>query len=124
MWYGLVDPATGALISVGTIGMFPDGNLDAFDGIYDVHEFGLVAPNFATHLWSTTLRQLATRPAPVIVSRLDDFEAWLLSDPDFLLAWNALNATRKAQVRLGMRRILTRMLGSQVNRQQEETPEI
>jgi hypothetical protein len=124
MWYGLVDPATGALISVGTIGMFPDGNLDAFDGVYDVVEFGANRPNFATHLWSTTLRQLVVRPAPVIVSRLDDFESWLLADPDFLLAWNSMNATRKGQVRLGMRRILTRMLGSQVNRQQEETPEI
>ena len=124
MWYGLVDPATGELKSVGTIAMFPDGNLNAFDGIYDVIEFGETAPNFATHLWSTVLRQLVVRPAPIIVSRLDDFEAWLLADPDFLVVWNALNATRKAQVRLGLRRILTRMLGAQATRHESEPPEL
>ena len=124
MWYGLVEPTTGELKSVGTIAMFPDGNLNAFDGIYDVIEFGTTAPNFATHLWSMALRALIDRPAPVLVSRLDDFETWLLSDPDFLVVWNALNATRKAQVRLGIRRILTRMLGTQVNRHESETPEL
>lgn len=124
MWYGLVEPITGELKSVGTIAMFPDGNLNAFDGIYDVVEFGPTVPSFATHLWSTTLRQLVVRPAPIIVSRLDDFEAWLLADSDFLVAWNALNATRKAQVRLGIRRILTRMLGGQVNRRESESPEL
>jgi hypothetical protein len=123
-WYGLVQPDTGELKSVGTIAMFPDGNLDAFDGIYDVHVFGETQPDFAAFIWSLALRALIDRPPPVLVSRLDDVEGWLLADADFLLVWNALNATRRSQLRIGIRRIVQRLLGAQVNRQTDETPEI
>ena len=123
-WYGLVNPSNGELVSVGTIAMFPDGNLNAFAGVYDVVSFGAAAPDFAVKLWSAVLRALIDRPPPVLVSRLDDVEAWLLADADFLTVWNALNATRKSQIRIGIRRIVQRLLGAQVNRQQDETPEI
>lgn len=124
MWYGLVQPATGELVSVGTIAMFPDGNLNAFDGVYDVVEFGATQPNFALKLWSAALLALIDRPPPVLVSRLDDVEAWLLADTDFLLVWNNINATRRNQLRIGIRRIVQRLLGPQVNRAPEEAPEI
>lgn len=123
-WYGLVEPATGDLKSVGTVSMFPDGNLDAFDGVYDVHVFGETQPDFATKIWSLALRSLVDRPPPVIVSRLDDIEAWLLADDDFLLVWNNINATRRSQLRIGIRRIVQRLLGAQVNRRQEEPVEV
>jgi hypothetical protein len=124
MWYGLVDPATGTLVSVGTEAMFPEGNLDAFDGTYDVVEFGPDRPDFSAKIWSSTLRQLIDRPPPVLISRLDDYEAWLMADPDFALAWSGINAARRAQIRLGVRRVLQRLLGPQVNRHESETPEI
>ena len=123
-WYGLVRPETGELVSVGSAAMFPDGNLQAFAGIYDVVTFGETQPDFGAKLWSLNLRTLIDRPPPVLVSRLDDVEAWLLADPDWQAVWATLNATRRAQIRVGFRRILQRLLGAQVNRQQDETPEI
>ncbi len=123
-WYGLVDPATGELKSVGTAAMFPDGNLTAFAGIYDVVVFGEAQPDLGAKLWSLNLRTLIDRPPPVLVSRLDDVETWLLADPDWQAVWATLNATRRAQIRIGFRRIVQRLLGAQVNRSQDETPEL
>lgn len=123
-WYGLVDITTGELKSVGTAAMFPNGNLDAFDGIYDVHTFGETQPDFAAKLWSMALRSLIDRPPPVLVSRLDDVEQWLLADADYALVWANLNATRRNQLRIGLRRVVQRLLGAQVNRHQDEPAEI
>ena len=123
-YYGLVEPTSGNLVSVGTIAMFPDGNLDAFDGVYDVVEFGTTKPNFAFQLWNPTTRQMMTRPAPIIVSRVDDAWTWLLADPDFQTLWSSLNNNRKTTTELAVRRILSRMLGSQINRDQNEQPEL
>lgn len=123
-WYGLVQPATGDLVSVGTEAMFPEGNLNAFAGIYDVVPFGQTQPDFAAKLWSAALRSLIDRPPPVLVSRLDDVEAWLQADPDWTAVWTSLNTARRAQIRLGFRRILQRLLGAQVNRQTDEAAEI
>ncbi len=123
-WYGLVDPSSGNLVSVGTEAMFPDGNLNAFVGTYDTHVFGADRPEFSQSIWDKALRDLVPRPAPVWLSRIDDIEAWLTSDPDFLLAWNTLNATRKSQIRTGIRRIMKRLLGDRELRQESEPVEV
>jgi len=123
-WYGLVDPVSGDLVSIGTEAMFPNGDISAFTGVYDVLTFGGSAPDFAVHLWNPVTRALVPRPIPILISRLDDVEAWLLSDPDWLLAWNAMNATRRAQVRAGLRRVLAKVLGPQAFRQESQSVEI
>jgi hypothetical protein len=124
MWYGLVDPATGELKSVGTEAMFPDGNLDAFAGVYDVHAFGANQPDFATHRWSETTRTLEPRPAPVLVDRLDDIEQWLMADPDFAAAWQSMNQTQRTAIRTGIRRVLVRVAGGRRYRQTDEPAEL
>jgi hypothetical protein len=123
-WYGLVRPATGDLASVGTEAMFPDGDLNAFVGVYDVVSFGETPPNWAVKIWIAATRSLLDRPPPVLISRLDDIEAWLIADPDFALAWNSLNATRKTQVRTGLRRVMAKILGGQEWRQENDTVEL
>jgi len=123
-WYGLVDPTTGQLSGVGTQAMFPDGNLDAFDGVYDVVEFGTAPPDFSGKVWNPTERSLVDRPLPVWIDRLDDIEGWFLADPDFAAVWATLNATRKQQLRTGIRRVLARVAGGRRMRQAEEPPEL
>ena len=123
-WYGLVNPTTGDLVSVGTEAMFPDGNLDAFVGVYDRVDFGADAPDFAVKLWVAVTRSLIDRPPPVIISRLDDLDAWFLADADWLTAWNAMNAARKTQIRTGLLRVLARFLGNQQWRGESETVEL
>lgn len=124
MWYGLVDPASGDLVSVGTVSLFPDGNHDAFMGVYDVVEFGPERPNFSAYIWSPSLRRLIDRPLPVVVSRLDDFEALLVADADFGEIWANLNEQRRTKIRLGLRRVLGRLLGHKVSRLQDEPVEL
>lgn len=110
-WYGLVQPTSGDLVSVGTESMFPDGNIDAFTGVYDRVDFGAVAPDFAVNLWNPTTRALIPRPAPILVDRLNDIEAVLLADADWVAVWNALSTVRKTQIRTGFRRVLAFFLG-------------
>jgi hypothetical protein len=131
MWYGLVNPATGDLASVGTEAMFAGGapppagqQYTSGDASFDVIEFGATAPDWATLVWEAATRSVKPRPAPVLISRLDDVEAWLLADPDFAAAWAAMNATRKAQIRNGWRRVLARLIGGQQWRQEDEQVEI
>jgi hypothetical protein len=113
MWYGLVQPGTGDLVSVGTEAMFPDENINAFSGVYDRVDFGETRPNFAMQMWNPTTRLMVDRPAPLLISRLDDIETWLLADPDWLAVWQSLSQARKTQIRTGFRRVLNRLLGNQ-----------
>jgi len=124
MWYGLVEPITGDLVSVGTEAMFPGGNIDAFAGVYDRHDFGEVAPDFTGKLWSPVTRSIVNRPPPLLISRLDDIEAWLAADPDWSTAWSALNAARRNQIRNGLRRVLAVILGDHQWRGEEQTVEL
>ena len=123
-WYGLVDPASGELKGVGTIAMFPDGNLDAFTGVYDIEVFGETQPDFAGKVWNAVSRALVDRPAPVWLDRLDDIEAWLMSDADFASVWSTLSAARRTTIRTGIRRVLARVAGGRRFRQAEEAPEL
>lgn len=123
-WYGLADRTTGDLVSVGTEAMFPDGNIDAFQGVYDRIDLGTTAPDFSAKVWNPTTRQLLDRPAPILISRLDDIEAWLQADPDWSAAWNSLSQARKTQIRSGLRRVMAKVLNSQQWRQESERVEL
>lgn len=123
-WYGLVDPVTGELKGVGTEAMFPGGDIHSLDGTYDIHTFGENSPNFASSRWNNATRGLETRPAPVLIDRLDDIESWLMSDPDFSSAWNSMNQTQRTSVRIGIRRVLVRVAGARRYRQQGESAEL
>ncbi|MBA2707575.1 MAG: hypothetical protein H0U59_07210 [Gemmatimonadaceae bacterium] len=122
-WYGLVDES-GDLVSVGTEGMFEGGVMtDPYLG-YSVVTFGSNSPDFSVKVWNKVSRALVDRPVPLLISRLDDIEAWLQADPDWILAWNAMNATRKTQIRNGWRRVMARLLGGHQWRGEEESVEI
>lgn len=127
MWYGLVNPETGDLASVGTESMFEGGIVpglgEQYQG-YNVIVFGETAPNWSMLTWDVPTQSVVPRPAPVIISRLDDIEQWLLADPDFILMWNALNQTRKTQLRNGWRRVMARLLGQQQWRGESEDVEL
>ena len=129
MWYGLVNQTTNDLASVGTEAMFegkvyPGTTYTSGAQTFDVITFGETAPDWATLTWDAPTRSIKPRPAPVLISRLDDVEQWLLSDPDFLFAWNNLSATRKARLRDGWRRVVAKLLGGQVWRGESEEVEI
>jgi hypothetical protein len=126
-WYGLVNATTGDLVSVGTETMFEGGTAPQsgtqYQG-YDVLEFGETGPNWSTLQWQPSTRTVVPRPAPVLISRLDDIEAWLQADPDWLAVWNTLSQARRTQIRTGLRRILNRVMGPQQWRGESETVEL
>jgi hypothetical protein len=123
-WYGLVEPSTGNLVSVGTEALFPNGDLNAFTGVYEVVTFGETAPNWATQLWNATTRALVARPPQVFADRLDDIEAYFQNDADYMTVWNALSQTRKTQLRTGLRRVLGFFLGGARYRDESEAAEL
>lgn len=122
-WYGLVD-SSGDLVSVGTASMFEGGVVtDPYLG-YSVVTFGANSPDFSVKVWNKASKALVDRPVPLLISRLDDIEAWLMADPDFSVMFNALNTTRKTQCRNGWRRVMARLLGGQQWRDESESVEI
>lgn len=120
MWYGLINPDTGDLVGVGTETMMGPDTPDRLI----VHEFGAQPPNFETHLWNRDTRAMELRPVRVLIDRLDDIEAWLMSDPDFATVWNSLSAARRTTLRTGIRRVLLRVAGARRFRDQTEPPEL
>lgn len=104
-WYGLVDKTTGELQSVGTVIA-----TDAAER-FTVVDLGATQPDFGAFVWDKTTSAMKQRPAPVFVDRIDDIEAWLMADPDFMAAWNALSAAQKTQIRKGIRFVLARFIG-------------
>lgn len=123
-WFGLVDPANGNLVGVGTETMFPSGDPGTYDGPYDVHAFGVNQPDFAKQRWNESTKQLEPRPAPVLIDRLDDIEAWLMADADFANVWGTLTQARRTTIRTGIRRVLARVAGARRFRQQDEPAEL
>lgn len=119
-WYGLVDPNTGELKSVGTEAMFGPDTPAALQTV----EFGAERPDFGALQWDAATRTTKPRPAPVLIDRLDDIEAWLMADPDFASVWSSLSAARRTTIRTGIRRVLARVAGSRRFRQQNEPGEL
>jgi hypothetical protein len=118
-WIGLVDPDSGDLVSVGTDATIgPDTPTNLL-----VHDFG-AQPDFGTHVWDVSTRSLKARPAPVMKDRLDDIEAWLMSDSDFSQAWGTMNQQQRTAVRTGVRRVLVRVAGARRFREQSEAAEL
>lgn len=124
MWYGLIEPGSGSLVSVGTESMFPGGDIDAFIGVFDRHTFGETRPDFALYIWNPASRALVERPIPLLISRLDDIEAWLAADPDWVAGWQSMTPEMRQKVRQGLRKILNRLLGPQQWREQHEDVEL
>lgn len=123
-WYGLIDDATGDLVSVGTEAMFPGKDIANVPAGMTRHDFGADRPEFARKVWNAAQRRLDDRPAPVMRDRRDDLMAMFQADADFMVVWNALNATRKNQLRNGLRRVLAQFLGEQMMRRDDEPMEI
>jgi hypothetical protein len=123
-WFGVVQPSSGELLSLGTEAMFPNGDINAFVGRFDRVDFGETRPDFAVKRWNVTTRALEDRPLPVLISRLDDIEAWLQADADWVAVWTSLNAARRTQIRTGLRRILTRLMGPRTMREENEQAEL
>lgn len=94
------ETATGRLISIGDDDPLLPNGVNVVDvPNYDVN----------VHMWDQATRSVISRPPKVLRDRLVD----ILTDPrftdDFITMWNALNATRRTQLRNG----LIRLLGSQ-----------
>lgn len=117
-WYFFIRNDTGDLVSEGSA--IPEG-IDT--QVYEVRDVGS-RPDWTVKAWNPTLKTLYDRPLPILIDRLDDIEAWLLNDADFLAIWNTLNATRKQQVRTGIRRVLAKLLGTRQFRDESERVEV
>lgn len=114
MWHLIYRQDTGSLVSETSI---VPPNLDMrLYSVLDVDE----RPDWTVKAWNPETRQLYDRPLPVLIDRLDDIEALLLADDDFLATWNNLNATRKGQVRAGLRRVFAYLLGTKQFRRENE----
>lgn len=124
MWYGLIDDATGDLVSVGTEAMFPGKDTANVPAGMTRHEFGANRPDFAAKLWNAAQRRLDDRPAPVLRDRRDDLLAMFQANPDFMAVWSSLNAKRKTQLRTGIRDVLLAFLGAHVTREESEPVEL
>ena len=123
-WYGLIDDATGDLVSVGTEAMFPNGDIANVPAGTMRHEFGETRPEFAAKLWNASLRRLEDRPAPVLKDRRDDLFELFQQNSDFMAVWNSLNTNRRNQLRTGTRDVLLTFLGAHVTRQENEPVEL
>lgn len=104
-WYLFVEKSTGDLVSEGSV--VPE-KLDT--NRYDVQDVG-DRPDWTIKAWNPSQKALYDRPLPILIDRLDDIQARLLADPDFSAAWNAMNATRRTQLRTGVYRVLASILG-------------
>ncbi len=112
-WRAYYDSATGVLFSEGSGGWpatTPPG--------WAYREYP-ERPEIGQWMWNEATKDFIARPPKVLVDRLED----LINNPnyaDFLAVWNALNATRKAQIRAA----LIRLLGNHRFRNPGETTEI
>ena len=110
-WYAVYDTVTGHLQSVGEVlaSPMPDS----------LSILVLVSQPDSTVMWDDNTRQFIPRPAKVLIDRLDD----ILTNPNYSewqTVWNALNTTRKTQLRNAM----IRLLGGARFRNQSEPVEI
>jgi hypothetical protein len=117
-WYFFINNANGDLVSEGST--VPEG-IDT--DVYEVRDV-VTRPDWTVKSWNPTLKQLFDRPLPILIDRLDDIEARFLADPDFSAVWAALNATRKAQLRTGIMRVLASFIGARRFRQEDERVEV
>jgi len=117
-WYLFYRNDTGDLVSEGDA--IPAG-LDT--NIYTALDVG-TRPNWSLKSWNPTTHQVFDTPLPLIIDRMDDIQQRLLNDPDFITVWNGLNATRKQQLRTGMNRIFSILLGASRFRQEDEKFEV
>lgn len=117
-WYLFIRRSDGDLVSEGSV--VPD-KLDTDQ--YEVQEHP-ERPDWTVKAWNPSQKALYDRPVPILIDRLDDIEARFLADADFAAVWGALNATRKQQLRDGIKRVLASIVGGRRFRQENEQVEL
>jgi hypothetical protein len=126
-WFLFIQDDNGDLVSEGSA--VPAHLLGCMEGAADpacVHVVREVAerPDWTVRLWDRLTRQLVDRPIPVLIDRLDDIQARFLADADFAAVWNALNASRRTQLRQGVGRVLASLMGARRFRGESEAVEL
>jgi hypothetical protein len=117
-WYLFIRQDNGDIVSEGST--VPAG-LDLSP--YEVRNVG-ERIDWAVKVWNRDTRTITDRPPPILIDRIDDLQARFMADPDFSAVWNALNATRKTQLRTGIGRVLASVLRSFRFRDEAEEVEI
>lgn len=102
-WYGLYDPNTGELASIGTVAMFagrerPQG---ARYQDFSIVGFGSARPDLSKVMWDGVTRTLVPRPPePVPPSEID----LLMQRLGLQAEWLALNANQRRNIEAAIRR--------------------
>lgn len=117
-WFFFIERSSGDLVSEGSV--VPEGIDTARFEVRDVGE----RPDWTVKAWNPSGKALYDRPLPILIDRLDDIQARLLADPDFSAAWNAMNATRRNQIRTGVYRVLGSFIGGLRFRGENDVVEI
>ena len=111
-WFALADTNTGALVSITDVVAEPlPPSLTAYPLANE--------PNLRAVMWDASTRTFVSRPAKVIIDRLQD----LLTDPayaDFQTIYSGLSAQRKTQIQT----VLIRLLGKNRYRAANESVEV
>ncbi len=117
-WWFFINKANGDLVSEGST--VPAG-IDTT--VYEVRDV-VDRPDWTVKQWNPTTKTLFDRPLPILIDRLDDVQARFLNDPDFAAVWATLNATRKAQLKTGIMRVLAQFIGARRFRQESDPVEV
>lgn len=126
-WYFFIKRDNGDLVSEG--GVVPEHLAQCMEGseapgcFYSVRDV-VDRPDWTVRIWDENTRQLVDRPLPVLVDRLDDIQARLLADPDFVARWNALNQNQRNQLRTGIMRVLAALIGGRRFRGENDPVEL
>lgn len=115
-WKLIVDRQSGEIVSEGTV-LAP--------GIEETHDVIDVGTKPADgRRWNPANRTFEERPAPVLVDRLDDVQDRFQANADFMAVYGPLSAARKAQLRTGIRAVLSDLLRHLRYRRQGERIEL
>jgi hypothetical protein len=117
-WFLIINNATGDVVSEGSES--PPG-IDT--QVYEVRDVG-TRPDWTVKSWNPATKSLFDRPVPISIDRLDDIQARFLADVDFNAVWTSLNAARKTQLRTGIMRVLSQLIGNRRFRQENEVVEL
>lgn len=126
-WYLFIQRDNGDLVSEGSeipshLASCMEGS-EAAQCAYSVRE-AVDRPAWETQVWDRNTRALVNRLPPVLIDRLDDIQARLMADPDFVARWNALNTNQRNQLRTGIMRVLAALVGGRRFRAEDERVEL
>ena len=116
MWYGIVDDASGNLLSITSERPEPQTGRSVVEWAS--------YPDQMVQVWSAAQRAWMDRPPLVFADRVDDIERRFMNDADFMFVWNNLTQARRDRLRLGLRRVLASFLGGYRTRTTDEPEEL